>query len=214
MTVLEEKFVLEYIQDMLATYKLRNGNELQGAKFHHNSSYDDAPLIVKHGILPIKDIVALGLKNYSEEFLKVAGDTESHVNGDSAISLSIKGLDDLRPDEWEYNPDNPLNVDFRIDSGIKAGRSSIHYGNEYLSHQAIHPDKIRSIDIRLLQLIQRKKQDEDVKDIVNKYNNLIEIAKQVVETKLDVPLRERTEDARLILDANMLADASKLTLKK
>ena len=165
MTILEEKFVLEYVQDMLSTYKLCNADKLEGAKYHHNASYEDAPSIVEHGILPIKNIVSLGLKTYSEDFLKVAGDTESHVNGDSAVSLSIKGLDDLRPDEWEYNPDNPLYVDFRVDSGIKASRSSIHYGNEYLSYQAIHPDKIRSMDIRLLQLIQTKKSDEEIVEI-------------------------------------------------
>lgn len=212
MEILEKKFVLEYIQDMLMTYKLGAAPKIENAKYHHNASYADAPSIIRHGILPLKDIVQLGLKKYPESYLEVADDITSHVNGKIAVSLAVMGLDDLYPDENEYFPDKPHMVDFRVDSNIKTGRSSIHYGNEYLSYQSISPDKIRSIDIRLLQLIKGNKSIEQIEFIIGKYNNLIKVTDAMLKANLGIPLREKTIDCSI--DYEGFSRTPQIALKK
>ena len=101
----------------------------------------------------MEDIKKLGIKEYTPELLEIMKDTESHINGIDAISLAIVGLDDLYPNEDEFNPYSPETVDFLIDSQVQASRSAIHYGNEYLAKESIALDNIKSADIRLLEYI-------------------------------------------------------------
>lgn len=127
---LSETDVLEYVCDILSDIKY-NGTDVFNAKYHHNTDYKHASLICKYGILTLDDLNHQGIRNDSNEFLKIMSDTESHVNGKNAVSLSVVGLKDLYPKEDEYNPFSPNLVDFLITSDIKASRASIHYGNEF-----------------------------------------------------------------------------------
>lgn len=217
MIELEKKYIIEYLQDMLMTFRLCSADKLEGAKYHHNASYDDTPSIIEHGILTINDLVKLNLKNYSEDYLKVVGDTDSHINGDSAVSLSVKGLTDIYPNEWEYDPDKPNYVDIRVSDEVKGRRSTTHYANEFLSYKSISPEMLRSIDIRLLQLINLVKNAKtftDIHTLIANYNSLIDIANALIKSRLIVPLREKSIDSGIILDTNALANTEKLTLKK
>ena len=154
--LLSETDVLEYVSDTLSDIKY-NGREVFNAKYHHNTDYKDASSICKYGILTLEDLNRQGIRNDSDEFLKIMSDTESHVNGKNAVSLCVVGLKDLYPNEDEYNPFSPNLVDFLVTSDIKVSRSSIHYGNEFLSFHSIKKEELKSIDIRLLKLIQTKK---------------------------------------------------------
>lgn len=75
---------------------------------------------------------------------------KSHVNCKNAVSLCVVALKDLYPNEDEYNPFSPNLVDFLVTSDIRVSRSSIHYGNEFLSFHSIKKEELKSIDIRLL----------------------------------------------------------------
>ena len=209
--LLEEKYILEYIKDMFNSFKIKNIN-INDAKFHHNTSYKLVPSILKYGILSIIDTNKLGITNYTEKQLELMDDIESHINGTDAISLAVVGLTDLYKDEMEYNPFNPTDIDLLISSDIKASRTTTHYGNEYLSDGSIPVDKIKSIDIRLVKLIESAKSIKEVKAIIEKYNYLIEIAKTIKKLNLDMPIRDMS-NGNLTLDTDAISNTQKIILK-
>ena len=214
--LLEEKNVPEYIYDSICSIRL-GGNEIIDAKYHHNTSYKDAVSICKYGILTLADMNALGIRKDSKEFLKIMADTDSHVNGNNCVSLAIVGLDDIYPNEEEYNPLSPNLVDFLVSSNIKASRSSINYGNEFLSCGSIMRDSLRSIDTRLLKLLCQDKSymsDSSNQTIIQKYNYLRAIALEIKKQKLELSLREMSESNIFELNQEKLVNLPKLLLKK
>lgn len=208
---LEEKYVLEYIRDILNQSRI-SPIEIENAKYHHNTSYDSVPLILKHGLLSISKLNELGIIKYTPERLKIMDDTESHINGIDHISLAVMGLDDLYINEEEYEPDSPSYVDFRISSDVKARRSSERYGNEFLAKDIITPDKFKALDIRLLNLTQIINKYVTTKNIIDEYNSLKSIALAIKENNLDIPLREMSKD-NLTLDIDAIASKPKIILK-
>lgn len=212
--IIREKYVLEYIKDILSTYSYALKN-VDDAKYHHNAPYNDAPLIIKHGILSMEEINKLGIRLYSEEDLDLMNDTESHVNGKDGVSLSVVGLADLYKDEEEYNPFMPNVVDFLIDNNIRAFRNTIHYGNEFVSESKITSDKIKSVDIRLVKYIDSlpKKDNIDIIDVVNKYNNLILMSKEIVSGNKDTQIREMSESFNKTIDTLKISEEARLILK-
>lgn len=187
---MKEKEIFEFIDDNIASTQIK-GREID-AKYHHNTTYEQAPSIIKYGILSIEDLHKKGIVAYSDEALKRISNIESHVNGIDGISLARTGLTDLYGDEEEYDPLRPAVVDFIIDSNIKACRSTIHYGNEYIANSPIEPSKIQSVDIRIrkyLKLLEKK----DVETAIKYYENLKLIAQALKEKQLDIPLRELSE---------------------
>lgn len=216
---LDKKFVLEYIRNVLMDSKTDNV-EITDAKYHHNASYVDAPSIVRHGILSMMELSRLEKERYSHEFLELMDDTESHVNGSNSISLSVTGLKDLYIDEEEYDPSSPFQVDFLISSEVPAHRSSIHYGNEFLAYDSIEIDKLRSIDIRLLKYLDLidnglifSSSEGSVKTLVEKYNRLRDIAFCLKQSRLNIPIREMSDDDGFTIDVDKLLSGPKLVLK-
>lgn len=213
--VLPREDVLGYVSDIISDIKY-SGSEISNAKYHHNTDYKNASSICKHGILTLEDLNSYGIRNDSEEFLKIMGDTESHVNGNNSVSLSITGLDDLYRDEEEYNPFAPHLVDFLVCSSLKTSRSSVHYGNEFLSFQSINKEKLKSVDVRLLRFIKLNELYADcsaILSVVEKYNYLRGVAFEMKKQSLDIPLREMSEDSVFELDIDRLAYHPKLHLK-
>lgn len=139
-------------------------------------------------------------------------DTDSHVNGIDSISLSVVGLTDLYRDEFEYDPYNPTQVDFNISSDVKAHRLTTHYGNEFLCNDSISIDKLRSVDIRLLELIKLSEKGYSIRDIIDKYNCLKDIALAIKQSNLDIPFREMSSD-NLTMDIDKVSVTPKLILK-
>ena len=213
--IIREKYALEYIKDILSTYSYALKN-VDDAKYHHNAPYKDACFIIKYGILSMEEINKLGIKSYSEEDLNLMDDIESHVNGKDGVSLSIVGLTDLYKDEEEYNPFMPNVVDFLIDNNIKAFRNTIHYGNEFVSEGKITSDKIKSADIRLIKYIDSlpKKDNIDIIDVVNKYNNLILMSKEIVSSNKDIQIREMSDGCSKTIDTLKISEEPRLILKK
>ena len=158
--IIKEKYALEYIRDILSTYSYALKN-IDNAKYHHNAPYKDAPLIIKYGVLSMENINKFGIRSYSEDDLILMDDRESHVNGRNGVSLSIVGLTDLYRGEEEYDPFTTEMIDFLIDNSIRAFRSTIHYGNEFVSEGKITSDKIKSADIRLIKYIQDLLKNEE-----------------------------------------------------
>lgn len=215
--MLEERYILEYIKDILSDIKL-GSFIISNAKYHHNTSYSDAPLICRYGILSLRDLKKLGIKNYTEDFLQRMDDIESHINGSDAVSLSVVGLQDLYHDEFEYDPFSPGKVDFLVSSEIKASRHAIHYGNEFLS-KSISVDKLKAIDIRLFTLIELlenkySSNNYSIESIIEKYNYLKNIALTIKQIKLDIPLREMSYQDNTLLDIDRVSSFPRLILKR
>ena len=212
---IREKYALEYIRDILSTYSYALKN-VDNAKYHHNAPYKDAPLIIKYGVLSMENINKFGIRSYSEDDLILMDDRESHVNGRNGVSLSIVGLTDLYAGEEEYDPFTTEMIDFLIDNNIRAFRSTIHYGNEFVSEGKITSDKIKSADIRLIKYIQDllKKGRGNIEDAVNKYNNLILMSKEIVSSNKDIQIREMSDGFNKTIDTLKISEERRLILKK
>lgn len=208
MKYIEEKYIYEYIIDRLNKLKDKD-IIIEDARYHHNTNYENMPSIIKNGILSMQSISDLKIKNYSDEILKIMDDTSSHINGKNGISLSVVGLTDLYRDELEYDPFDSDKIDLLITNEIKASRNSTHYGNEFISHNDIAPNMIKSIDIRLLKYIENSK---NISDIIKKYNCLKEIALSLKKSELNIPIREMSLD-NMSLDINKLVNEPTLKLK-
>ena len=92
---------LEYIKESFEDAVIK-GQDIKNARYHHNSVYQNAPSIVKYGLLSLNGIYRKGIKDFSKEILALSDDISSHVNGNDGISLSVVGLTDLYKDEDEY----------------------------------------------------------------------------------------------------------------
>lgn len=214
--ILSENEVLEYVEDNIINSRF-TGKVTENAKYHHNTDYKDAASICRHGILTFEDLNKYGVRNDSNNILDIMSDTESHVNGNNSVSLSIVGLNDLYPDEYEYDPFSPNLVDFLVTSDLRASRISIHYGNEFLSYRSINKSELASLDIRLLQYIKLRKKHlkyTSIKSVLQKYNHLIDISREIGKQNLNIPLREMSEDTIFEIDSMKMANQSKLILKK
>ena len=183
---------------------------ISDAMFHHNASYEDAASICKNGVLSLADQTKMNIRDHTKEELIRMDDYESHVNGSDKVSLSKVGLDDIYPGEDVYDPSQPIYVDFLISDDIKASRSSIHYGNEFLS-SSIDRSKLRALDIRLLKLI---KKGCSARDIVSKYNHLLDAIDVIIEDKLGIPVREASYDEIYSLDIESLKREGKIIIKE
>lgn len=209
--LLEEKYVLEYIRYTLNDIMIGT-SDVTDAKYHHNTQYLLTKSIIKHGILSLEELNKLGIRNYTNDTLKVMDDIESHINGKTGISLSIVGLTDLYRDEEEYDPYDSSLVDLLVSSDIKAARNSCHYGNEFVSKKIITPNNIKSVDIRLLQYIESDRY-QSIDDIISKYNSLRKIALSIIKRNLDIKFREMSDGNGDIFDIDRLSNIPKIKIK-
>ena len=211
---IEEKFILEYIRDTLKLFISKRDINMADY-FHHNSSYDSSPSIVKRGILSLEEQNKKGINSYSEDVLKIMDDTTSHINGSDGISLARIGLRDLKENEEEYDPYNTWSVDFLIKQDIRAARVTRHYGNEYISFSSIKPSSFASVDVRFLKYVDKMTENRhniDYRDLVNRYNRLIMIAEEIIKRKLEIPFREMSYMPQEI-HVKKLANSPRLVLK-
>lgn len=213
--LLEDKYILNFInqtlnENGLALIKVNN------FRYHHNTSYRLAPSILLHGILSLQELNNIGLTNYSDEYLMLMDDIESHVNGKDGISLSICGLKDLYKNEEEYNPFRSDSVDFLISDDVIAYRNSNRYGNEFIASKIISTDKIKSVDVRLINYINQFNYSSDfmLDDIIEKYNNLVLISETIENEHLTIPLREKSIGFDKNINTDKMSKSPKLILKK
>lgn len=189
--------VVNYVKNTLDNNKT-NFDEVTDAKYHHNTKYCDASSVIRLGILTMSELNKLKLRHDSPESLKVMNDTLSQVNGLDGVSLAVTGLDDLYPDEDEFDPFLSDAVDFRIADTLspRPGRDSTKYGNEFIYRGIIKPEEFRAIDIRILEYIEQLENNvsnmgsRSIEELKNNYNNLLDMLKVLKDANLDVPVRE------------------------
>lgn len=214
---LEGDKVIDYISGNIECF-IQDCVVVNDAKYHHNTDYTSAVSILKNNILSLEEQNKLKAKRFSDEFLKVMADHESHANGSDGISLAVVGLSDINEDEMEYDPFSTHHIDFVIDSSIKACRNSVNYGNEYISFEQIPTEKIKAVDIRIAKyidmLISKGEVDEEsVRKLIQRYNCIRNIAISLKQEGLNIPLREMSYDNCSSLDIDMVASSPKLVLK-
>ena len=215
---LDKEQVIDYISEIMSSF-IHDCVIVNDARYHHNSDYTSAVSILKNNILSLDEMNKQRIRKFSKEFLSVMDDRDSHVNGSDGISLAVVGLTDLNEDELEYDPFSSHHVDFVIDSEVKACRSSVNYGNEYIASEMIPTDMIRAVDIRIAKYMDmlissgKKFDDESIFKLVQKYNCIRNIAMIMMESGLDIPLREMSYENCSALDIEMVASSPKLVLK-
>ena len=215
--IIKEKCVLKYIRDMLyaCSYAIKNIDD-NAYQYHHNTAYEYAPSIIKYGILSIEELNSLGIRSYSKEYLKFIDDIESHVNGKDGISLSVTGLTDLYKDEDEFDPCQSNIVDFLVDENIKTVRNTTHYGNEFISENKISSDKIVSADIRIINYINNlgEKDGKAIFSVINKYNQIIMMSKEILRHNRDMQMREMSEGVNRKIDVEKMSEMPRLLMIK
>lgn len=215
---LDSSDALEYIKESFEDAVIK-GQDIKNARYHHNSVYQNAPSIVKHGLLSLNGIYRKGIKDFSKEILALSDDISSHVNGNDGISLSVVGLTDLYKDEDEYDPFIPIYVDFIISSDVVAYRNTTNYGNEFVSTSHISNRFIRAVDFRLLTLINElldsklEGNTEKVNMILAKFNALTKVCENMKKANLDAYVRELSLKESF-LDYEKLAKNPYLKLKR
>lgn len=214
---IERKYILEYIKDILLQCSLNN-IEIDNARYHHNSSYEEAPSIIENGILSIKELAERGIKKFSPETIKIMDDIDSHTNGNSGRSLAVIGLTDLYRDEDEYDPTCPLLVDFIVSSDVKAVRNSSIYGNEFIARSTIEKEQIKALDIRFLQYLYNFEHGqynyENIDKLIKKYNYIKEMANKIISSNKNLLFREVSSGNNRMLDVEKIVNVPKLVLKK
>lgn len=215
---LDKEHVIDYISESMNSF-IQDCVVVNDARYHHNSDYTSAVSILKNNILSLDEMNRQRVRKFSKDFLSIMDDRDSHVNGSDGISLAVVGLTDLGEDELEYDPYSLHHIDFVIDSEIKACRSSVHYGNEYIASEMIPTDMIRAVDVRISKYMDmlvskgRNLDDESIYKLVQKYNCIRNIAMLMLEEELDIPLREMSYGNCSALDIEMVASSPKLVLK-
>ena len=215
--IIKEKYILEYIRNMLyaCSYAIKNIDD-NAYQYHHNTAYEYAPSIIKYGILSIEELNSLGIRSYSKEYLKFIDDIESHVNGKDGISLSVTGLTDLYKDEDEYDPCQSNIFDFLVDENIKTVRNTTHYGNEFISENKISNDRIVSADIRIINYINNlsEKDGKAIFSVINKYNQIIMMSKEILRHNRDMQMREMSEGVNRKIDVEKMSEMPRLLMIK
>ncbi len=211
---IDERDIIDFIFDTLYSSKISLEN-LENAKFHHNTNYKNAPLVCRYGIMPLLELNKIGIRNDSKELLKRMDDTESHINGNDGISLAVLGLKDLYSYENEYNPLDPRVVDFIISNNIKAHRNTLHYGNEYIHYGSIELENILSLDFRLLEYISLKENNQVTRNkLIEMYNCLLEAVINIKQLESGLLLREMSLNNSFGIDIDKFSKSNSLILKK
>ena len=208
--------VCDYIKDSLMD-SFERIQKVKNAKYHHNTSYNYMPSIIKNGILPIKNLNDLNIRNFNPDALRILDDITSHPNGISGISLSVVGLEDIYPGEYEYNPMNMRSVDILITNDIKTSRNSMNYGNEFICYSPIEPSKFKSIDVRILKFLnycQSHFKESNIEELVYMYNSLQVIAESLNDMNLSIPLREMSRGGNRCLDVDKISKSKRIVLLK
>lgn len=190
----------EYVRDSFNKISIDPIDINSNDYWHHNTTYQNTPLVMQYGILSLKQLNAMKLKNLTEKEMIIMDDTSSHINGINGVSLSKK-VYDLSPKEAEYDPQSMESVDIMIDSSVVAMRDSTNYGNEYICYNPISPKTFKTIDIRLLKLLTSTYCHVSTKEMIQRYNFLRDIAIEIKRLRLPISLRDMScEQINLNID--------------
>lgn len=196
----EEKYILQHIKDSLLSVSYSKINTIEDI-YHHNTNYNNLKSVLENGLLNLESQKKQKIRCLQDNEMNLLSDIESHVNGVDGISLSVMNLTDLYRDELEYNPYDESLVDIIISDKIKAVRNCINYGNEFICYHTITQDMMKSVDIRLIDYINKLKNREyKLNNLINNYNSIIEASKIILDRKLNLQLREMSNNEVFNLD--------------
>lgn len=190
-------------------------------KFHHETNIKNVPDVLKNGLLSKRESVKLEGRELTEKEKFIYSD-DYHVNGLDYISLSTVEDDFSKMYEWEslYDPFNTIDADIIISKDVKACRNTTNYYNEFLVNDRISTDLFRSIDLRILNILnfnfcnsEKNKSESRIKLMIEYYNFLKYIALALKENNLDIPLREVSNEI-ITLDIDKVIKLPQLQLKK
>lgn len=172
------------------------------AEFYHQTKMERVPHVLRNGLLSKRKIAELeGRKLTSQERSLYSDD--GRVNGLDYISLSNMNLDFSQMDEKElcFNPFNTIEANIIISKDVNPSRSTHNYFNEYLVKERISPEKFNAIETRILDIMNFDFHDTDKNKLENRielmikyYNYLRNIAITLKENKLEIPLREVSDE--------------------
>lgn len=233
--IVEEKYLYEYIREMLYSAVISESNLNPNSYYHHNTNYKSLLEILKYGILSKRNYAKLIKKRDLTEKEEYLYSDESYVNGADYISLSKMGLSDLYRDEEEYDAYTPHTTDLLIDPNIKADRRTTNYGNEFLALDGIIPiSSIKSIDLRLIKyayLVSKNNRDyilknirntnyaylaldKNILDVLEYYNSIIDTCNFMLDNNINIKIREVSDNKKIILDPTLIRKNKKIELKK
>lgn len=188
--------------------------KIENFMYYHNTDYDLMEDVLKYGLLSKVEKSKITGIELTEHDLFMATD-EHYVNGKDNISLS-KDINDAYYNEDIYDHKQPSQLDILISNEVKAHRSTYNYANEYLASNSIPVSFFRSIDSRLLSILECKtnyeSKEERLTKIIKYYNYLLEIAKTMINENVTIPLREVSEE-EVTLDKTKVIELPHIVLK-
>ena len=63
--ILEDKYIYEYIKDILNESRIKS-EEISDSLYHHNRSYKNTPVAIRNGLLSLKDLTEKGIISFSD----------------------------------------------------------------------------------------------------------------------------------------------------
>ena len=164
-------------------------------RYNCNVAIEDIPSVLRLGLLckDKKVKICEGRELTKEEYAYYTSD--HHVNGVDSISLSRMDIDFskmYRDEDW-YDASSGILANLVISNSVKASHVTHHFYNEFLAYDSIDPKYFEAIDVRVLRAYQSNKLDSEefiIKNLLNQYNSLIDIAKTMKELGINIPLRE------------------------
>jgi len=183
-------------------------------RYHHCTSYDMAPSIIKYGFLSAVAQQETGITSYSDDIVKRVLMDDFHVNGNDGISFAVMNLKDLYRDEIEFDPMSPTGVDFIVDIPWRLVRNTENYGNEFVSDLAVDSKYIRYLDLRIKRLLIEELRYDNHDEMVRRYNNIIRISNAIKEYNSGIVLRELSDDRKMYLDYNKIRNYPRIKIKK
>jgi hypothetical protein len=195
--------------------------ELVDDSFHHNISYKDAPNSIKFGLLSYKLQKLVKNKQITQKEYALFTD-ECHVNGIDRISIASTDSEDIDKNKFNYNPYSSNMVDIIISKDVPASRNTKNYSNEYLVKDIISQKYFKSMDIRLLQIINDIKKSVDITELeylilkmIECYNYLIILADTMINYNYQkIPIREMSDNKIVDLDVKKLSKLPLLEICK
>ncbi len=185
--------IYEFVRENI--YSCRTAfTKVDNARFHHNIDYKHVCSAMEYGILSyINQKKMIENRELTADEKYRFGD-DYHVNGINYISLSTLdvNMNNIRDDEWLYDYKSSESVDILISSDVKTYKNTTNYFNEFLVEDIIPTKDFKAIDLRMLKY-NNKKDDNEIKKLINKYNCLRDIANMLNQKNLGIPLRERSE---------------------
>ena len=211
---LSKEKIEEYIKEHIDSAILSKDDNYPYARYHHNTTYDLAPSIIKHGFLSILAQQKSGISKYTDDIVKKAMIDDFHVNSNDGISFAVTDLKDLYPGEDEYDPMSSTGVDFIVDIPWTLIRNTENYGNEYISLTSVDSKYIRYLDLRIKELIMNQLEIMDYDGAVKRYNSIIRISQAINEYNKSIILRELSNNQELHLNPETIGHYTMIKIKK